>query len=232
MKKVLLSIVASTLLFNTIYAEEIEVLENNEEATTIVEDINNDESTNETVLASNEDVKSYVAQIGDTKYETLDEAVKNVQDGEEIILLDNCNLTALLDKNLTFTGNGTITINNYTLDGYKKDLTLKGKNVKLHWTNGEKGKWLMLATSGSIKVLDGATMIMEFNSKTTATTNALYMNSDMNSGSSIVVDNASTFKIIGHETKGITGEGIQLDKTGKSTIKVTNGSTFIIYVYF
>lgn len=228
MKKVLLSIVASTLLFNTIYAEEIEVLENNEEATTIVEDINNDESTNETVLASNEDVKSYVAQIGDTKYETLDEAVKNVQDGEEIILLDNCNLTALLDKNLTFTGNGTITINNYTLDGYKKDLTLKGKNVKLHWTNGEKGKWLMLATSGSIKVLDGATMIMEFNSKTTATTNALYMNSDMNSGSSIVVDNASTFKIIGHETKGITGEGIQLDKTGKSTIKVTNGSTFII----
>lgn len=224
MKKVLLSIVASTLLFNTIYAEEIEVLENNEEATTIVEDINNDESTNETVLASNEDVKNYVAQIGDTKYETLDEAVKNVQDGEEIILLDNCNLTALLNKNLTFTGNGTITINNYTLNGYKKDLTLKGKNVKLHWTNGEKGNWLMLATSGSIKVLDGATMIMEFNSKTTATKNALYMNS----GSSIVVDNASTFKIIGHETKGITGEGIQLNETGKSTIKVTNGSTFII----
>lgn len=224
MKKVLLSIVASTLLFNTIYAEEIEVLENNEEATTIVEDINNDESTNETVLASNEDVKSYVAQIRDTKYETLDEAVKNVQDGEEIILLDNCNLTALPDKNLTFTGNGTITINNYTINSYKKDLTLKGKNVKLHWTNGEKGNWLMLAASGSIKVLDGATMIMEFNSKTTGTKNALYMNS----GSSIVVDNASTFKIIGHETKGITGEGIQLDKSGKSTIKVTNGSTFII----
>ena len=224
MKKVLLSIVASTLIFNTIFAEEIEVLENNEEVAAIVEDINNDESTNETVLTSNEDVKTYVAQIGDTKYETLDEAVKNVQDGEEIILLDNCNLTALLDKNLTFTGNGTITINNYTLNGYKKDLTLKGKNVKLHWTNGEKGNWLMLATSGSIKVLDGATMIMEFNSKTTATKNALYMNS----GSSIVVDNASTFKIIGHETKGITGEGIQLDKTGKSTIKVTNGSTFII----
>ncbi len=224
MKKVLLSIVASTLLFNTIFAEEIEVLENNEEATTIVEDINNDESTNETVLASNEDVKSYVAQIRDTKYETLDEAVKNVQDGEEIILLDNCNLTALPDKNLTFTGNGTITINNYTIDSYKKDLTLKGKNVKLHWTNGEKGNWLMLSASGSIKVLDGATMIMEFNSKTTGTKNALYMNS----GSSIVVDNASTFKIIGHETKGITGEGIQLDKSGKSTIKVTNGSTFII----
>ena len=223
--------VALTLIFNTVSAEESEVLEVNEEATTIVEEsINNEtevvnnETTKEIILASGEDVKTYVAQIGETKYETLDEAVKNVQDGEEIILLDNCNLTALLNKNLTFTGNGTITINNYTLNGYKKDLTLKGKNVKLHWTNGEKGNWLMLATSGSIKVLDGATMIMEFNSKTTGTKNALYMNS----GSSIVVDNASTFKIIGHETKGITGEGIQLDKTGKSTIKVTNGSTFII----
>lgn len=231
MKKVLLSMVALTLIFNTVSAEESEVLEVNEEATTIVEEsINNEtevvnnETTKEIILASGEDVKTYVAQIGETKYETLDEAVKNVQDGEEIILLDNCNLTALLNKNLTFTGNGTITINNYTLNGYKKDLTLKGKNVKLHWTNGEKGNWLMLATSGSIKVLDGATMIMEFNSKTTGTKNALYMNS----GSSIVVDNASTFKIIGHETKGITGEGIQLDETGKSTIKVTNGSTFII----
>lgn len=224
MKKVLLSIVASTLLFNTIFAEEIEVLENNEEATTIVEDINNDESTNETVLASNEDVKTYVAQIGDTKYETLDEAVKNVQDGEEIILLDNCNLTALLDKNLTFTGNGTITINNYTLNGYKKDLTLKGKNVKLHWTNGEKENWLMLATSGSIKVLDGAKMIMEFNSANTATRTALYLIGK----SSIIVDNNSTFKILGHETKGKVGQGIQLDSNTDVNIKVTNKSTFII----
>lgn len=235
MKKVLLSIVASTLFFNTIFAEELEVLENKEEVTKTVEEtiineenkiqVINNETTDETVLTSNkEEAKTYVAQIGDTKYETLDEAVKNVQDGEEIILLDNCNLTALLDKNLTFTGNGTITINNYTLNGYEKDLTLKGKNVKLHWTNGEKRNWLMLATSGSIKVLDGATMIMEFNSKTTGTKNALYMNS----GSSIVVDNASTFKIIGHDTKGINGQGIQLNETGKSTIKVTNGSTFII----
>ena len=224
MKKVLLSIVASTLLFNTISAEEVEVLENNEEATTIVEDINNDESTNETVLASNEDVKTYVAQIGDTKYETLDEAVKNVQDGEEIILLDNCNLTALLDKNLTFTGNGTITINNYTLNGYKKDLTLKGKNVKLHWTNGEKENWLMLATSGSIKVLDGAKMIMEFNSANTATRTALYLIGK----SSIIVDNNSTFKILGHETKGKVGQGIQLDSNTDVNIKVTNKSTFII----
>lgn len=78
MKKVLLSIVASTLLFNTIYAEELEVLENNEDVTQEVEEtinnekeIVNNESTKETVFTSSEEVKTYVAQIGDTKYETF-----------------------------------------------------------------------------------------------------------------------------------------------------------------
>ena len=82
MKKVLLSIVAFTLIFNTISAEESEVLEVNEEATTIVEEsINNEtevvnnETTKEIILASGEDVKTYVAQIKDVKYETFDEAV-------------------------------------------------------------------------------------------------------------------------------------------------------------
>ena len=58
MKKVLLSIVAFTLIFNTISAEETEVLEVNEEATTIVEEsINNEvevvnnETTKEIILA-------------------------------------------------------------------------------------------------------------------------------------------------------------------------------------
>ena len=44
MKKVLLSIVAFTLIFNTISAEETEVLEVNEEATTIVEESINNET--------------------------------------------------------------------------------------------------------------------------------------------------------------------------------------------
>ena len=220
MKKVLLSLVAFMMMFNTISAEELEILNDNNEATTTVE-----ESTEtEVSIQANEDTKSYVAKIGDVNYETLDEAVESVKEGEEIVLLADCNLTKLINKNLTFTGKGTITINNYTYNGFKSNLTLKGSNAKLHWTNGEKGNWLMLATSGSIKVLDGATMIMEFSSKETATKNALYMNS----GSSIIVDNGSTFKIIGHDTKGITGEGIQLDKTGKSSITVTNDSTFII----
>ena len=112
MKKVLLSIVAFTLIFNTISAEETEVLEVNEEATTIVEEsINNEtevvnnETTKEIILASGEDVKTYVAQIGETKYETLDEAILAASNNDTIVLLDNATTKGLnLSKNLTIDG--------------------------------------------------------------------------------------------------------------------------------
>lgn len=82
MKKVLLSLVASTLLFNTIYAEEIK---STEEVT-----------QNEMVLTSSpEDVKTYVAQIKDVKYETFDEAVTAAVDGDTIKLLDNATTKGL-----------------------------------------------------------------------------------------------------------------------------------------
>ena len=108
MKKVLLSMVALTLIFNTVSAEESEVLEVNEEATTIVEEsINNEvevvnnETTKEIILASGEDIKTYVAQIGETKYETLDEAILAASNNDTIVLLDNATTKGLnLSKNL------------------------------------------------------------------------------------------------------------------------------------
>lgn len=132
MKKVLLSIVAFTLIFNTISAEETEVLEVNEEATTIVEEsINNEtevvnnETTKEIILASGEDVKTYVAQIGETKYETLDEAVTAAVDGDTIKLLDNATTKGLnLSKNLTIDGS-----KEYTLTFEDKGIALWGVSL-------------------------------------------------------------------------------------------------------
>lgn len=87
MKKVMLSLVAFAL-FNTINAEEIENINevlDNKEVTTIVE-----ESTNDVVLAkSNDEVKTYVAEINGVKYETLDEAIRKSSDNDTIVLLDN-----------------------------------------------------------------------------------------------------------------------------------------------
>ena len=132
MKKVLLSIVAFTLIFNTISAEETEVLEVNEEATTIVEEsINNEtevvnnETTKEIILASGEDVKTYVAQIGETKYETLDEAILAASNNDTIVLLDNATTKGLnLSKNLTIDGS-----KEYTLTFGDKGIALWGVSL-------------------------------------------------------------------------------------------------------
>ena len=112
MKKVLLSLVASTLLFNTIYAEEIK---STEEVT-----------QNEMVLTSSpEDVKTYVAQIKDVKYETFDEAVTAAVDGDTIKLLDNATTKGLnLSKNLTIDGS-----KEYTLTFEDKGIALWGVSL-------------------------------------------------------------------------------------------------------
>lgn len=47
-----------------------------------------------------------VAQIRDTSYTTLDEAVEEAEEGATIELLRDCELTKGFNKTLTFTGNG------------------------------------------------------------------------------------------------------------------------------
>ena len=165
MKKVLLSIVASTLIFNTVFAEELEVLENNEEATTIVEEtINNEEnttevidneSTEEIVLTANEDVKTYVAKIGDINYETLDEAIKNASNSDTIELLDNATLTVgNIDKKVTIKGNNfTITVPKQpnTEGGYLAiRSTFNVYNATINFGNQTEGKWSIVMYTGSV----------------------------------------------------------------------------------
>lgn len=121
MKKVLLSLVASTLLFNTIYAEEIK---STEEVT-----------QNEMVLTSSpEDVKTYVAQIKDVKYETFDEAVTAAVDGDTIKLLDNATTKGLnLSKNLTIDGSKeyTLTFEDKGIALWEVSLTFKDVTVNI-----------------------------------------------------------------------------------------------------
>ena len=180
MKKVLLSIVASTLLFNTIFAEEIEVLENNEEATAIVEDINNDESTNETVLASNEDVKTYVAQIGDTKYETLDEALNAAQNNDTITLLDDTTSKGIsVDKNITINGNGkTLTFNEKGIAIWGKSLTFNNTKVKMidiTSTPYSEWNWMAICASKNGKlVLNNTTFEMNSSNGSKLNAHAIY----------------------------------------------------------
>ena len=187
MKKVLLSIVASTLFFNTIYAEELEVLENNEDVTQKVEEtinnekeIVNNESTKETVLASSEEVKTYVAQIGSTKYETFDEAINAAKNGDTISLLEDTTSKGInTNKNITIEGNNkTLTFNEKGIAIF--EVTLTFNNVKVKMTDitstpySEWNKKAICASKNAKLVLNNTTFEMNSSNGSKLNAHAIY----------------------------------------------------------
>ena len=165
-----------------------------------------------------------VAMIGTEQYTSLDEAVNNFDASQHksIELLEDATLSKLPNKDLSFTGKGNISLENFTINPYTYTLSLQGKDISFTWTDGD-GGWLMLSLSGTINVKDGATFIMTFDSNN-GTNTAIYANAS----AVINVDNGSTFQILGHNTNGKSGQAIQLDSTGTSNINVTGSSTFLI----
>lgn len=185
-----------------------------------------------TVFAAEGDV----AQIENTTYATLDEAVEKAPEGATIELLQDCELTKGFNKTLTFTGNGKITINKqltsngegwmcFGLYDPSRVLTFDGAGVEVEW-NSEVGTapWLMLSLSGTLNVTNGAKVSFTVDSGSTGSRNAIYLNA----GSVINVSNGSTFEIFGNETAGKEGQGIQLDAANTANINVTGNSTFLI----
>lgn len=173
---------------------------------------------------SNVKAEDYVAKIGETNYATLEEAIKAVDDSSIINLLGEGTLSFNPNKNLTFVGNGKISVKgSEPWNAYSGVLTLRGSGVTFEWED-DTNSWLMMALNGTINIEDGAIMRFKFNSNSTATRNAIYMNA----GAVINVKNGSHLEIIAETTTNATGQGIQLDKTNKSFINVTGGSTFLI----
>ena len=181
-----------------------------------------------------ETIPGAVAQIGETTYETLDEAVEEAPEGSTIILLKDCELTKGFNKTLTFTGGYKITINKQlTSNGegwmcfglYAPSRVLTFDGVDVEW-NSEVGTapWLMLSLTGTMNVTNGAHVKFTVDSGSTGSRNAIYLNA----GSSINVSNGSTFEIYGYGTAGKEGQGLQLDKAGAAEVNVTGKSTFLI----
>lgn len=168
--------------------------------------------------------EDYVAKIGETNYATLEEAIKAAEDSSTINLLGEGTLSFNPNKSLTFVGNGKISVKgSKPWNSYRGVLTLKGSGVTFEWED-DTNSWLMMALSGTINIEDGATMRFKFNSNSTATRNAIYMNA----GSVINVKNGSHLEIIAETTTNAVGQGIQLDAKNKSFINVIGGSTFLI----
>ena len=177
-----------------------------------------------------------VAKIGESDYyNTLDEAIADAEEGATIELLDNCRIDVGFNKALTFTGNGKITIDKqltsngeawmcFGLYNPSRELTFDGEGITVEWTSDGSAPWLMLSLSGTLNVTNGAKLTFQFDSRTTGTRNAIYMNA----GSEINVTNGSTLQIIGVGTGGNAGQGIQLDAAGTAKVNVTGNSTFLI----
>ena len=175
-----------------------------------------------------------VAEINGIPYDTLDDAVEKAEEGSTITLLKDCELTKGFNKTLTFNGTGKITIPQqlksngegwmcFGLGDPSRVLTFD--DVEVEWIAPEKdASWLMLQLNGKIHVDNGASLTFKFDSKATKTHCAIYMHN----GSSIDVTDGSTFKILGFNTAGITGDAIQIDQSTTVNITVSGKSTFLI----
>ena len=218
MKKVMLSMLALLAMVGSVNATE-EIVVNDEN---VVE---------ENISLLNDVVTTYVAKNGDVFYEDIDTAISEAKENDTIELLDDVNPSKTFYKSLTFTGKHTMTYNvygwrfngNLTIDG--ATLILNSLENSKEANNSEAGKWYTMVLTGELTVKNSGKIEFNFDSNYGVNC-AIYMNE---SGSvKINVFDNSKFYINGKNTKGVTGQGIQLGSTANTGIYVKGNSEFII----
>ena len=218
MKKVMLSMLALLAMVGSVNATE-EIVVNDEN---VVE---------ENISLLNDVVTTYVAKNGDVFYEDIDTAISEAKENDTIELLDDVNPSKTFYKSLTFTGKHTMTYNvygwrfngNLTIDG--ATLILNSLKNSKEANNSEAGKWYTMVLTGELTVKNSGKIEFNFDSNYGVNC-AIYMNE---SGSvKINVFDNSKFYINGKNTKGVTGQGIQLGSTANTGIYVKGNSEFII----
>lgn len=184
MKKFLTVLLSSTFLLNTLNAEEMPVLENDNEVKTVVEEnTQTDETTTQIENTPNEEqeVKNYVAQINDTKYETFDEALAASKNDDTIILLSNATTEGInLKHNLTIDGKKyTLTFTNKGIAMWKYSLTFKNMTVSMNGITStpytSEWNWMAIASSTDAKlILENTNMTIDAAGKSKNNTHAIY----------------------------------------------------------
>lgn len=184
MKKFLTVLLSSTFLLNTLNAEEMPVLENDNEVKEVVEENTQvDETTtqNEDTTNEEQEVKNYVAQINDTKYETFDEAYAASKDGDTIILLSDATTEGInLKHNLIIDGKKhTLTFTDKGIAMWKYSLTFKNMTVSMNGITStpytSEWNWMAIAASTNAKlILENTNMTMDAAGKSKNNTHAIY----------------------------------------------------------
>lgn len=167
-----------------------------------------------------------------TTYVTIDDAIGEATAGDTIELLEDVTATKTFSKSLTFTGGHTLSVDAYAwlysgvliFDGANFNMTSNPDSPVADQTENQ--RWLgMSLSNGSIVARNGATVTFSFDSDSrSGTTNcAIY-----GTNADIIVESGSTFAIYGKNTRGVNGQGLQLDSAATVGIEVTGGSTFLI----
>ena len=247
MKKFLTVLLSSTFFLNTLNAEEMPVLENDNEVKAVVEENTQvDETTtqNEDTTNEEQEVKNYVAQINDTKYETFDEAYAASKDGDTIILLSNATTEGIdLKHNLTIDGKKyTLTFTNKGIAMWKYSLTFKNMTVSMNGITSTpytaEWNWMAIASSADAKlILENTNMTIDAAGKSKNNTHAIYF-----CGNNVLSLKNSTLTIKNYKQDALEWDGgdggynILLDNssylsdnnrsgfTGTFTVKTINNS--------
>ena len=247
MKKFLTVLLSSTFLLNTLNAEEMPVLENDNEVKAVVEENTQvDETTtqNEDTTNEEQEVKNYVAQINDTKYETFDEAYAASKNGDTIILLSNATTEGIdLKHNLTIDGKKyTLTFTNKGIAMWKYSLTFKNMTVSMNGITSTPytsvWNWMAIASSADAKlILENTNMTIDAAGKSKNDTHAIYF-----CGNNVLSLKNSTLTIKNYKQDALEWDGgdggynILLDNssylsdnnrsgfTGTFTVKTINNS--------
>ena len=247
MKKFLTVLLSSTFLLNTLNAEEMPVLENDNEVKAVVEENTQvDETTtqNEDTTNEEQEVKNYVAQINDTKYETFDEAYAASKDGDTIFLLSNATTEGIdLKHNLTIDGKKyTLTFTNKGIAMWKYSLTFKNMTVSMNGITStpytSEWNWMAIASSADAKlILENTNMTIDAAGKSKNDTHAIYF-----CGNNVLSLKNSTLTIKNYKQDALEWDGgdggynILLDNssylsdnnrsgfTGTFTVKTINNS--------
>ena len=175
------------------------------------------------VLAPSAYADSAVARIGETKYNTFDEAVAAAKNGETVTLLDKAETAGLnLDKDLTIDGDGHAL--NFTDKGialWGKALTFKNVNVTMTdigstpYTD-EWGWMAVSASKGASLTLDGATLTMD--GTNAGNVHAIYFGSN----NKLNLKNRSNLTIKNYKQDALEWDG----GDGGYNVNIEGGSTY------
>ena len=176
------------------------------------------------VLAPSAYADGAVARIGETKYNTFDEAVAAAENGETVTLLDNAKTAGLnLSKDLTIDGDGhALEFTDKGIALWGKALTFKNVTVSMAGIGSTpytaEWNWMSVGASGGASItLENASLAMD-GAKTASRTHAIYFTGDnklnLKKGSNLSIKNYPQDAL---EWNGGSGKGYNVNIEGDST---------------